>query len=329
MKKLFFFCFILFLIGSVYAKYPDKKAHLIVCDVGQGDAILISQGFFQLLIDTGPDEKLLDCLNDNIPFWDKKIDVLILTHFDADHVGGFVELTNFYEIGNIFLPLTEYKESDLYLELKERLLALKETGTVIKEPFLGQQIAFYNSTRVNKAKYNSIEPLFFTFLTPFTLNSEKYAQLEENNAFSWEKAETILSDKKMSEMADQISENDGSIVLLMQYGILSILLVGDLETTGEESLLELSLINKVDILKVGHHGAKTSSSLSFLLKTRPETSLVSVGENNKFDHPSPEVLSALESISSRVFRTDQQKELHLILEEDFFYLKDKKITLPF
>jgi competence protein ComEC len=115
----------------------------------------------------------------------------------------------------------------------------------------------------------------------------------------------------------------------MQYGLLSTLLVGDLESTGEEALLELSLINKVDLLKVGHHGAKTSSGLPFLLETRPETSLISVGENNKFDHPSPEVLSALESISSRVFRTDQQKELHFILEEDFFYLKDKKTVFPF
>lgn len=324
MKKCLFLAIFLFLIWQIKEKYIDKSAYLTVCDVGQGDSILISKASFQLLIDTGPDENVIACLNKNMPFWDKKIDVLILTHYDADHIGGFEELTNFYQISNIFLPLTDYKESDLYLELKEKIVALNEQGTTVKEPFLGQQIAFYNSTRGNQAKYNSISPLFLTFLTPFSINEQNYAQLEAINAFSWQKTETILSDKKLEKLDGKISENDGSIVLLLCFGKLSILLTGDLEIPGEEALLRLSLINRVDLLKVGHHGAKTSTGAPFLLGVRPETSLVSAGENNKFDHPNIEVLERLSSVGSNIFRTDQQGELTFVLDGEHFYLKDKK-----
>ena len=325
MKRLLFLILFLFFIWQLYSKYPDKSVYLSVCNVGQGDALLFSKSFFQLLIDTGPDESLIACLNENLPFWDKKIDVLVLTHFDADHVGGFKELINFYQIGTIFLPLTDYKESELYLELKERLIALNEQGTVIKEPFLGQQITFYDFTRGNMAKYNSTEPLFFVFLTPTSIKEEKYEQLEEINAFSWQKSETILSDKKLKSISSEISENDRSIAILSSFKDLSILLVGDLEIPGEEALLGLSLIKRVDLLKVGHHGAKTSTSLPFLLKLRPETSLISVAENNSFDHPNIEVLERIYSVGSRILRTDHDETINLVFDGDSFYLKDKKI----
>ena len=324
MKKLLFLLLLLLLIWNIYKKYTDESVYFTVCDVGQGDALLFSKSYFQLLIDTGPDEKLISCLNKNIAFWDKKIDVLVLTHFDADHVAAFEELINFYQIGTIFLPLTDYKESDLYLELKEYLIALNEQGTIIKEPFLGQQIAFYDFTREDKAKYNGIEPLFFTFLTPTSIKEEKYEQLEEINAFSWQETETILSDKNIKKMTDEISENNRSIVLLLDYKDLSVLLTGDLETPGEEALLGLSLIKRVDLLKIGHHGAKTSSSLPLLLELLPETSVISVGEGNSFEHPNIEVLERISSVGSKILRTDHYGTINLVLDGEHFYLKDKK-----
>ena len=327
MKRfLFLISFILF-FWQIWMKYPDKSVYFTVCDVGQGDALLFSKGFFQLLIDTGPDEGLISCLNKNVPFWDKKIDLLVLTHFDADHIGAFKELINFYQIGAIYLPLTDSKESDLYLELKSQIITLNEQGTVIKEPFLGQQIAFYDFTRENETKYNSITPLFLTFLTPFSISEENYLQLEELDAFSWQKTETILSDNNLGKISSQISENNRSIVFLLQYGDLLFLLTGDLETPGEEAMMRLSLINRVDVLKVGHHGAKTSTSMPFLLELRPETCLISAGENNKFGHPNIEVIKRISSIGSNIFRTDTQGELNFILDGEHFYLKDIKNTI--
>ena len=87
------------LVLSVFT-LPDKQLHLIACDVGQGDAILIVYGSTQVLIDGGPTNKVLDCLGKYIPFWDRKIETVILTHPDSDHYGGLVEVVKRYKVDN-------------------------------------------------------------------------------------------------------------------------------------------------------------------------------------------------------------------------------------
>jgi competence protein ComEC len=82
---------------------PSKKGEVVVCDVGQGDAILASYKDIQILIDTGPDnKKLLSCLDRHMPFWDKEIEVVILTHGDSDHVGGLNDLLKSYKVDQFF-----------------------------------------------------------------------------------------------------------------------------------------------------------------------------------------------------------------------------------
>lgn len=87
------------LVLSVFT-LPDKNLHLIACDVGQGDATLIVYGSIQVLIDGGPNNKVLDCLGKYIPFWDRKIEVVILTHPDSDHYAGLVEVIKRYKVDN-------------------------------------------------------------------------------------------------------------------------------------------------------------------------------------------------------------------------------------
>ena len=77
----------------------DEKLHLIACDVGQEDAILVVYKGNQILIDGGPDRRVLDCLVKYIPFWDKKIELVILTHPQDDHYGGLIEVFRSYEVG--------------------------------------------------------------------------------------------------------------------------------------------------------------------------------------------------------------------------------------
>lgn len=108
MKKIFLIAGILiFLLGSIFAYqniiYNDKKLHVIICNVGQGDAIFIrtSQGS-DILIDGGPDNSVLTCLAGNMPFWDKTIEVLILTHPDADHVTGLIDVIKRYSITHFY-----------------------------------------------------------------------------------------------------------------------------------------------------------------------------------------------------------------------------------
>lgn len=77
----------------------DNKLHIIACDVGQGDAILIQKNTTQILIDGGPDKSVLDCLGRHMPFFDKTIELVILTHPQQDHYGGLIDVFKTYKIG--------------------------------------------------------------------------------------------------------------------------------------------------------------------------------------------------------------------------------------
>jgi len=319
-------CFIIF--WELFTKWPDEHFHLVVCDVGQGDAILLKYGQMQILIDTGPDESLLTCLNKELGLWDKKIDVLVLTHFDDDHIGGFATLSKVYEISYVFLPLTHYKESEVFLELKTQINTLQKQGTIVKEPFLGQQIAFSKISPNHQAKYNSINneenSFLLTFLTPMILDLEEHVSLEESKSFLWQTPEQYLSAEDWQKLAYKISDNDGSIAVFVQFGNLKILLTGDLESTRELALVGNSLITEVDIQKVGHHGSKTSSTLAFLTKTRPELALISCGLNNKFNHPNPEVLTNFQAIGAKILRTDHFGMIEVVSNGQKFWLKNEK-----
>lgn len=331
MKIFFLLGFLSILLWELLTKWPDEHFHLLVCDVGQGDAILLEYGQMQVLIDTGPDESLMTCLDKHLPFWDKKIDVLILTHYDDDHIGGFATLSQTYVIDYIFLPLTDYKESEVFLELKARISALQEQGTIVKEPFLGQQIAFSKISPNYQAKYNSIEnsekSLLLTFLTPMTLNPEEYEILEETNSFLWQRPEDKLSAEDWQKLAYKESDNNGSVAVFAQFNQLKVLLLGDLESTRELAIIKAGLTTRIDIQKVGHHGSKTSSSLDFLWKLRPETALISCGLNNKFGHPSPEVLNNFALIDAQILRTDHLGVIEIVSDGQKFWLKNKKDNL--
>ncbi len=327
MKMFLFLIISIFLWRELYVKWPDKLLHLVVCDVGQGDAILFSYMGQQILIDAGPNDKIINCLNDKMPFWDKKIDILILTHYDEDHIGGFKHVAQSYEIGYVFLPLTDYKESKTFLELQERLLAMQELGLKIKQPFLGQQISLVEFKPEYQAKYNSMLTLDLTFLTPFVLDAEQYVLLEENQRFAWQNTETYLSAAEWQKTATLESNNNGSIATFIQFGELKILLTGDLELPREVALIERSLIGRVDVQKAGHHGSKTASGLDFLEATRPEMGLISCGLNNKFSHPHPEVLSNFAATLTKIVRTDELGTIEILSDGQKFWLKDEKQNL--
>jgi len=99
---------------------PDRRTHLIFCDVGQGDAILLTQGKTQVLIDGGPDEKVLDCLAKNLPFWDRTLEVVALTHPEADHLTGLISVLEKYRV-KYFLTGPGENDSDVSTALAFKL----------------------------------------------------------------------------------------------------------------------------------------------------------------------------------------------------------------
>ena len=102
MKKIKFKILILglfLIIWGLYLSIPDGKLRLVFCDVDQGDGALLIKGRWQMMIDSGADNgKMERCLGRYLPFWDKKIEIVIITHGDSDHIGGLIDVSKYYKI---------------------------------------------------------------------------------------------------------------------------------------------------------------------------------------------------------------------------------------
>ena len=177
-----------------------------------------------------------------------KIDNLIITHGDYDHMG--------------------------------------EASDLIKH-FTVKQVVF------NQGEYNQLEKEFTKELEKKKI---KYTQ-NVNQIILRKNTLYFLNDKLYKD------ENDNSIVIYTEYNGVKFLLMGDAGTTVESSILENSILEKVDFLKVGHHGSNTSTSKSFVNTIKPRNSIISVGKNNRYGHPASEVKKNLKN--TNIYRTDK------------------------
>lgn len=115
---------------------------------------------------------------------------------------------------------------------------------------------------------------------------------------------------------NQISENplnNNSLVCKLNYNNFSMLFTGDIEKVAEEKVLkniDNDLLN-ADILKVAHHGSKTSSTEEFINVVKPRIALIGVGKNNKFGHPNEDVLNRLSNYGAKIYRTDENGEISI------------------
>jgi competence protein ComEC len=100
-------------------------------------------------------------------------------------------------------------------------------------------------------------------------------------------------------------KNNDSLVLLVRYGDRRLLLTGDVERPIEYRMLDESEIQPVDVLKVAHHGSRTSTTEAFLNAANPPFAIISVGVDNSYGHPNRDVLGRLEDHHAEVFRTDR------------------------
>ena len=127
------------LVSATAAALPDEKLHTSFLDVGDGDAILIQRGTRQILVDGGPSPQAITlALGKEMPFWDRTIDLVILTHPHADHIIGLIEVLNRYRVGQVLYSELEY-DSDVYDEWLRLLEEKKVDSTPARA---GQQIEF-------------------------------------------------------------------------------------------------------------------------------------------------------------------------------------------
>ena len=111
---------------------------------------------------------------------------------------------------------------------------------------------------------------------------------------------TILAPRKQYDKV-----NDNSIVLKLEFGEKTFLFTGDAEATSEMDMVKSGSLNTVDLLKVGHHGSKTSSCINFLNTITPKYAVISVGKDNKYGHPNEGTIRRLKQVHSEVYRTDK------------------------
>lgn len=127
---------------------PDNNFHLVTCDVGQGDAILATAGTYQILTDGGPGKKVLDCLGRHMPFWDREIEVVVLTHPQIDHFGGMTEVFKRFKV-DTFVTTTAESGTSEYQLLKN---AVGSSGARVVDADVGTQV------RVGKMQLDIVHP---------------------------------------------------------------------------------------------------------------------------------------------------------------------------
>jgi competence protein ComEC len=112
------------------------------------------------------------------------------------------------------------------------------------------------------------------------------------------------------------AKNNDSLVLRLHFGNRTILLPGDAEKEAEHQMLAESDATALhaDVLKVGHHGSKNSTTEDFLAAVRPQVAIISAGEDNPYGHPNQELLQRLEAVGVRVLRTDRDGAIHVLTD---------------
>ena len=240
----------------------SSSFELAFFDVGQGDAIFFEtpQGH-QVLVDGGPDAKVLLRLGEVMPFWDKTIDLVVLTHPDADHVTGLIAVFERYEVKN-FLWTGKKKDTRIF---ETFLKALQKEGTREILAKAGQRIVFEDS----KAQLEILYP-------------------HEGIALQNEKS------------------NETSLIIRLVYGEHKVLLLGDTTKKIEKRVIAAESELEANILKIAHHGSKTSTTVELLEAVGPSIAIISVGEDNRFGHPSSKTLANLAEYGIIIRRTDQE-----------------------
>lgn len=283
-RDLWRYAAILFLL-LVLARQPFSGAsevRITFLDVGQGDSIVVEIGKKKVyLIDAGgtppypnreswrekrdPFEVGKDVV---VPFLRargiERIDYVVMTHGDHDHIGGMSAILSRFSIGAVLVNGTPPREKE-----EELLAQIRGRGIPV---------------------------------------------LSGRPGGSWTDAPGVEWTWHHPERDAVYTGNDASVVLLLKAYGKTVLFTGDLEEKGEQ-MLSARLPTSVDVLKVAHHGSNTSSTADFLAAVQPHHAVISVGQNNRYGHPSPAVLTRLQEAGAKLFRTDLQGAVTLVLRK--------------
>lgn len=258
---------------------PDSNLHIIACDVGQGDAVLVTHKNIQILIDGGPSNKVIDCLSRHVPFYDREIELVISTHPQKDHYFGLIEVFKRYKVDNLLYNGTDVSTQEVGLLYRQA----QGQKTQMITPYSGQVL------RVGLMLLDILGPAGKSEI----LNS---------------KSETTNSN------------NDG-VVTLLKYDQFKALFMADVEGSISDELSTLSEIERVEYIKVNHHGSKNGLTENLLKAAMPKVAVISVGKNNTYGHPTQETLDILQKSNVLTYRTDELGDVEIITDGKRFWIK--------
>jgi len=248
------------------------RVQMTLLDVGQGEAILLTlPAKRRMLVDAGglPGGRFDIGAQVVAPFllheWVGQLDVLALTHAQEDHIGGVPAILRGFRVGEVWSGDTPSR-STTFLWMEEFLRHQRIPHRIIS--------ADSPAVRWGEATIQILNP------------PGRAAQATQDGN-------------------GQLPRPDeASLVLRISIGNQAVLLTGDIEGEGEAALLRRPEAIRAQVLKVPHHGSRTSSGAAFIAAVRPEVALVSAGYRNRFHHPHPEVVERYRALGIRLLRTD-------------------------
>ena len=244
-----------------------REKYVMVLDVSQGDSILYHNSNTNILVDTGGIYKRDIVDNITIPILKslgiRKLDYLIITHGDFDHMGEAINLVNNFKVEKVIFNCGPYND------LEKGLIKVLDK----------KKIKYYSCIKELNIDKNKL----------YFLQTKVYD-----------------------------NENDNSNVIITELDSYKFMFMGDASTITEKEIMSKYNLPDIDVLKVGHHGSRTSSDKEFIDEINPNYSIISVGKNNRYGHPNKEVLDNLKK--SKIYRTDQDGSI-------MFKIKNNKLKI--
>lgn len=277
------------LLLGIWRITPDGKLHIVFCRVGQGDAIYLRlPDQTDILVDGGPNDQVLTCLGNHMPFYDRTIDLVFLTHPQKDHLQGLLAVLRRYHVKNLVtVPVSHTTEG-----YKELISLLSEKKVPVRLAARG--------VRINAGEIG------FDILWP-DLN-----WLMDTLSFSasaWEAMKRQTLQGELNGMATTLDLNMFSLYTHLSFRNFDLLLTGDGDQKVQKLMQSLGIDNNlptnIEVLKVPHHGSATSLTDEMIDLLLPSLAVIQVGKNN-YGHPNENLLEKLKK-TGRVMTTENQE----------------------
>jgi len=285
----------LFLLGLIFfyqnSLFSDGKLHIIFCDVGQGDGVFIkTPKGTDIVIDGGPNDSILSCLSNHMPFWDRTIELMFLTHPHLDHFLGLISVIQRYTV-------LQFNTE----ELANSTISFKQLLEEVQREKLSPRFIYAGD------RFTTKDGVSIAVLGP--------------------SKEFIKATSPTGDIAQ--SGEFASLILLVSYKGFDAILTGDSQKEGLNQVLVPHLASQgvalrsysIEVLQVPHHGSKTGLTSEIIDKIDPRLAVISVGKKNKYGHPRKEILEILKNKNIKILRTDQNGEIEIVSDGERWGVK--------